>query len=58
MDRMETDRFVCDRNLEKFRRLACAANTGAEREILIGLLAEEEDKYLSCRRLKPIHSEA
>ena len=38
------DRFVKDRNLERYRKLACAATTRAEREMLFALLAEEKVK--------------
>jgi hypothetical protein len=43
---MDTNRFAADRIVERYRRLACAAITGAERIRLLGLMAEEEDKYL------------
>jgi len=43
---MDKDRFVSDRNIEKYRRLACAATTGPERTQFLGLLADEEDKYV------------
>lgn len=42
---MNTNRFVTDRTVERYRRLACAAITGTERTRLLGLMAEEEDKY-------------
>jgi hypothetical protein len=42
---MDTNRFVTDRAVERYRRLACAAITGTERTRLLGLMAEEEDKY-------------
>jgi hypothetical protein len=50
MDRKQLDEFVCNRNLDNFRRLACAAKTGATRETLLGLLAEEEDKYFELQK--------
>ena len=40
---MDTNTFVSDRAIERLRRLACAATTGSERTILLGLMAEEED---------------
>jgi len=40
---MDTNGFVSDRAIERLRRLACAAITGAERTRLLGLMAEEED---------------
>jgi hypothetical protein len=43
---MDKDRFVSDRNIERYRRLACAAVTGPERTELLGLLADEEDKTI------------
>jgi hypothetical protein len=44
---MDMNRFVTDRIVERYRRLACAAITGPERMRLLGLMAEEEDKSLS-----------
>jgi hypothetical protein len=41
---MDDNRFVRDRIIERYRRLACAAVTGHERTKLLGLLADEEDK--------------
>jgi hypothetical protein len=43
---MDTNRFASDRIVERYRRLACAAISGTERMRLLGLMAEEEDKYL------------
>lgn len=43
---MEENRFVSDRLVEHYRRLACAAITGTERMRLLGLMAQEEDRYL------------
>ena len=41
---MNADTFLRDREIEKFRRLACAALSGVERTRLLGLMADEEDK--------------
>jgi hypothetical protein len=43
---MDNNRFVSDRKIERYRRLACAAVTGHERTELLGLLADEEDKHI------------
>ena len=43
---MNADRFVMDREIERFRRLACAALSGSERTRILGLMADEEDKYV------------
>jgi hypothetical protein len=42
--RLNLDRFISDRNVERYRRLACATTTTAEREALLSLLAEEKVK--------------
>jgi hypothetical protein len=42
---MDADHFVRDREIERFRRLACAALSGPERTRILGLMADEEDKY-------------
>jgi hypothetical protein len=47
---MDMDRLVNDQNIERYRRLASAATTAAERKILLDLLAEERHKRPSCRR--------
>ena len=49
---MDMDRFVSDRNILRYRRLACAAITGAERKRLLGLLVEEEDKYIELQKAR------
>jgi hypothetical protein len=43
---MDVDRFFNDQNLERLRSLASIATTGAERKILLGLLAEERLKFI------------
>ena len=43
------DRFVNDRNLECYRKLACATTTTAEREILFASLAEENVEFFRPR---------
>ncbi len=40
--RLNLDRFINDRNVERYRKLACAATTSAEREALFSLLTEEK----------------
>jgi hypothetical protein len=51
---VDMDRFFSDRNIERYRRLACAATIGTERTRLLGLMAEEEDKYLYAEKLRQI----
>ena len=53
---MDMNRFFSDRSIERYRRLACAASTGAERIRLLGLLAEEEDKYLELEKAEELRS--
>jgi hypothetical protein len=43
-ERLDLERFISDRNVQRYRKLACAATTEAEREKLVGLLAEETDR--------------
>ncbi len=40
--RLNLDRFLNDRNLERYRKLACATTTRTEREVLLAVLAEEK----------------
>jgi hypothetical protein len=47
---MAGDRFASDQSIERYRRLACAATTGEDRMRLLGLLAEEEDKYIDLQK--------
>jgi hypothetical protein len=44
MDRLNLDRFLNPRNVERYRKLACAVTTKAERETLLRLLADEKVK--------------
>ena len=46
---MDLDRFVNDQNIERYRRLAEAAATEAERKIMLELLAEEEAKAIALQ---------
>jgi hypothetical protein len=46
------DRFVNERNLERYRKLACGATTMAEREILFSSLAEEKVKCFGPRNAR------
>jgi hypothetical protein len=41
---MELDEFVCEHNLEHFRRLANLSTSAAERQAILELLAEEVGK--------------
>jgi hypothetical protein len=41
---MNANTFLRDREIERFRRLACAALSGVERTRLLGLMADEEDR--------------
>jgi len=49
------DRFVNDRNLEKYRKLACATTTEAEREMLFASLAEEEVNCFGPHARQDVH---
>lgn len=46
---VDLDRFVNDQNIERYRRLAEAAATEAERKIMLELLAEEEAKAIALQ---------
>jgi hypothetical protein len=48
-ERLDLDRFINDRNLERYRKLARAATSKVERQALFGSLAEENVK---CFRLE------
>ena len=47
------ERFVNGKNLERLRKLSDAATTEAERKQLLGLLAEEEIKFIELQRARP-----
>jgi hypothetical protein len=47
---MDVDRFINELNLERFRRLADAVTTTAERKVLLELLAEEKTKFVERQR--------
>jgi len=49
---MGKDRFASDQSVERYRRLACAAISGVERERLLGLLAEEEDSSIDLQKAR------
>ncbi len=49
---MGQDRFISDQTIERYRRLACAAISGAERKRLLGLLADEEDNYIDLQKIR------
>jgi hypothetical protein len=49
---MDKDRLITDWNLERYRRLACAAITGPERTEWLGLMADEEDKYIERQKVE------
>jgi hypothetical protein len=48
---MDIERFVNDRNIERFKKLASAATTAAERKTLLGLLADEQAKFIELQKL-------
>jgi hypothetical protein len=52
------DRFVNDENLERFRRLASAATSEAERKTLLGLLAEERAKFIEVQKAELLEGRA
>jgi len=47
---MELDEFVCEHNLERFRRLANLSTSAAERQAILELLAEEVAKLKSVHK--------
>jgi hypothetical protein len=47
---MDMDRFFINRNIERYRRLACAATTDIERTRLLNLMAQEEDNYSALEK--------
>jgi hypothetical protein len=49
---MNSDRFVNDQNLERFRKLADAVTTASERKTLLALLAEEHAKFIELQKLR------
>lgn len=49
---MNTDQFVNDQNLARFRKLADAATTEGERTTLLALLAEEQAKFIELQKLR------
>jgi hypothetical protein len=46
---MDMDRFFNDQHIDRYRRLASAATTEAERKVLLDLLAEERNKWKKAR---------
>lgn len=46
------DRFVNDQNLERYRKLASASTGEGERKILLGLLADEEAKFIELQKAR------
>jgi hypothetical protein len=44
---MELDEFLCERNLERYRRLANSSTHACERQVVLELLAEEVAKLKS-----------
>ena len=49
---MDIDRFVNDQNIVRFKRLASAATTEAERRTLLSLLAAEQVKFIELQRIR------
>jgi hypothetical protein len=49
---VDMDRFINDENLERFRRLASATTSETERKILLGLLAQEEAKFIELQKAR------
>jgi hypothetical protein len=49
---MGKDRLASDQSIERYRRLACAAISRAERERLLGLLAKEEDSSIDLQKTR------
>jgi hypothetical protein len=46
------DRFVNDQNIERFRKLASASTSETDRKILLGLLAEENAKFIDLQKAR------
>jgi len=46
---MDTNRFVNDQNIERYRKLAFASTNEAERKMLLALLAEEQVKFIELQ---------
>ena len=51
---MNADIFLRDREVERLRRLACAALSAAERTRMLGLMAVEEDKFVNPATSVPL----
>jgi hypothetical protein len=49
---MDMDGFVNDQNIERFKKLANAATTDAERKTLFGLLAKEQVKFIELQKIR------
>jgi hypothetical protein len=49
---MDMDRFVNDQNIERFRKLASASTNETDRRILLGLLAEENAKFIDLQKAR------
>ena len=55
MDRLDLDRFLDHRNVERYQKLACAATTEAEREALLVALTEETVKCFGPKNTRREH---
>ena len=55
MDRLDLDRFLNQRNVERYRKLACAATTEAERQTLLVMLTEETVKCFGPKSAQQGH---
>jgi hypothetical protein len=49
---MDMDRFVNDQNIERYRKLASASTSDAERKMLFGLLAEEKATFIELQKAR------
>ncbi len=63
MDRFFSDRNIeryrrlaCAATIERYRRLACAATTDIERTRLLNLMVQEEDNYIVLEKAEGFRS--
>ena len=50
---MDTERFVSEQNIKRFRKLASVAIAAAEKRTMLALLAEEEAKFIELAQAQP-----
>jgi hypothetical protein len=52
--RLNLDRFLKDRNLERYRKLACPTTTRTERELLFAVLDEEKVRCFALPNVRTV----